>query len=46
MIIVMKPNATKSDLEHIVKTIKDMKLRPHLSKGKERTIIGAIGDER
>jgi len=46
MIIVMKPDATKKDIEHIVKTIKDMKLKPHISKGKERTIIGAIGDER
>ncbi len=46
MIIVMKPDAAKKDIEHVVKTIRDMKLRPHISKGKERTIIGAIGDER
>lgn len=46
MIIVMKPDATKRDVEHVLKTIKDMKLRPHISRGKERTIIGAIGDER
>ncbi len=42
----MKPDATKKDIENIIKTIRDMKLRPHISKGKERTIIGAIGDER
>ena len=46
MIIVMKPDAAKKDIEHVLKTIRDMKLRPHISKGKERTIIGAIGDER
>ncbi len=46
MIIVMKSKATKKDIENVIKTIKDMKLRPHISKGKERTIIGAIGDER
>lgn len=46
MIIVMRPDATKKDIENIIKTIRDMKLRPHISKGKERTIIGAIGDER
>jgi 3-deoxy-7-phosphoheptulonate synthase len=46
MIIVMKPGATKKDIENILKTIRDMKLRPHISRGKERTIIGAIGDER
>ena len=46
MIIVMKPDAAKKDIENVLKTIKDMKLRPHVSKGKERMIIGAIGDER
>ncbi len=46
MIIVMKPDAAKKDVEHVIKTIRDMKLRPHISRGKERTIIGAIGDER
>ncbi|MCL5276769.1 MAG: 3-deoxy-7-phosphoheptulonate synthase [Deltaproteobacteria bacterium] len=46
MIIVMKPDAAKKDIENVLKTIKDMKLRPHVSKGKERTLIGAIGDER
>ncbi len=46
MIIVMKPDAAKKDIEHVLKTIRDMKLRPHVSKGKERMIIGAIGDER
>ncbi len=46
MIIVMKPDAAKKDIEHVLKTIRDMKLRPHISKGKERMIIGAIGDER
>lgn len=46
MIIVMRPDASKKDIENILKTIRDMKLRPHISKGKERMIIGAIGDER
>ncbi len=46
MIIVMKPDASKKDIENVLKTIKDRKLRPHISKGKERMIIGAIGDER
>lgn len=46
MIIVMKPDAAKKDIDHVIKTIRDMKLRPHISRGKERTIIGAIGDER
>lgn len=45
MIIVLKPDATKEDIDHIVKRLKELGLTPHISKGKERTIIGAIGDE-
>lgn len=45
MIIVLKPDATEEDIEHIVKRLKELGLTPHISKGKERTIIGAIGDE-
>ncbi|MBP7792647.1 MAG: 3-deoxy-7-phosphoheptulonate synthase [Candidatus Goldbacteria bacterium] len=46
MIIVMKPKSTNKQIEHIVGKIKEYKLTPHISKGKERTIIGVIGDER
>jgi 3-deoxy-7-phosphoheptulonate synthase len=46
MIIVLKPNATKAQISHIVKKIGEFKLRAQISKGKERTIIGVIGDER
>lgn len=46
MIIVLKPDATKEDMEHIIKRLKELGLSAHISKGKERTIIGAIGDER
>ncbi|MGD0566134.1 MAG: 3-deoxy-7-phosphoheptulonate synthase [Candidatus Goldiibacteriota bacterium] len=46
MIIVMKPKASKTQVGHIVKKIKEFKLLPHISKGKETTIIGVIGDER
>jgi len=46
MIIVMKPGSTKKQIDHIVEKIKEYKLTPHISKGKETTIIGIIGDER
>jgi 3-deoxy-7-phosphoheptulonate synthase len=46
MIIVMKPKATKKQIGHVVGKIKEYKLLPHISKGKETTIIGVIGDER
>ncbi len=45
MIIVLKPDATQEDIDHIVERLKELGLTPHISKGKERTIIGAIGDE-
>jgi 3-deoxy-7-phosphoheptulonate synthase len=46
MIIVMKTKATKKQIDHVVAKIKEFKLTPHISKGKETTIIGVIGDER
>jgi len=45
MIIVLKPDATKKDIDHIVARVKKLGLKPWVSKGKERTIIGIIGDE-
>ena len=45
MIIVVKPDATVEQVDHIIKKIKDLGLQAHVSKGTERTIIGAIGDE-
>src|SRR3989338_11613362 len=45
MIIVLKPDATKEQIEHITEKIKGLGLAVHISKGKERTIMGVIGDE-
>ncbi|MEW6324788.1 MAG: 3-deoxy-7-phosphoheptulonate synthase [Nitrospirota bacterium] len=46
MIIVLKPDVSQADIDHVVQRIKDHGLTPHVSAGKERTIIGVIGDER
>ena len=46
MIIVLKPGATQADIDHIVEKVKEHGLTPHLSTGKERVVIGVIGDER
>lgn len=46
MIIVLKPDATEEQINHIVEKLKGFGLQIHMSKGEERTIIGAIGDER
>jgi 3-deoxy-7-phosphoheptulonate synthase len=45
MIIVLKKEATDQEINHVVEKIKGAGLNVHISKGKERTIIGAIGDE-
>jgi 3-deoxy-7-phosphoheptulonate synthase len=46
MIIVLKPRATESDIEQVIRKIEGVGLVPHVSRGTERTIIGVIGDER
>jgi 3-deoxy-7-phosphoheptulonate synthase len=46
MIIVLKPDATEQDIQHISGKLQENGLKVHISKGAERTIIGAIGDDR
>src|SRR3989338_5492506 len=45
MIIIMKPDATDSKIEHVTEKLKKHGFGVHLSKGAERTVIGAIGDK-
>lgn len=45
MIIVLKPDISDQELEHIVETVKEWGLTPNVSKGVERSIVGLIGDE-
>ncbi len=45
MIIVLRPDATKKQIDHIIKKVKALGLKPMISKGVERTIIGVIGEE-
>ncbi len=45
MIIVLKPSVTEEEIQHIVDRIQQYGLKTHISRGEERTIIGAIGDE-
>jgi 3-deoxy-7-phosphoheptulonate synthase len=46
MIVVLKPNITKKDENAVLKEIKKLGYRPHVMRGVERTVVGAIGDER
>ncbi len=46
MIIVMSPGANEQQIDAVVKKIKEFGCEANISRGVERTIIGAIGDER
>ncbi len=46
MIIVMNLNAGESAIEAVIHKIRDFGLDVHVSRGTERVVIGAIGDER
>ncbi|RMG60804.1 MAG: 3-deoxy-7-phosphoheptulonate synthase [Deltaproteobacteria bacterium] len=46
MIIVLKPGCTEKDIHTVKEKIESLGLKAHVSCGVERTIIGAIGDER
>jgi 3-deoxy-7-phosphoheptulonate synthase len=45
MIIVLRPNSTEQQIDHILERIQELGLTPHVSRGQQRTIIGVIGDE-
>ena len=46
MIIVLKSGSTQADVDYISEKLHEKGLKVHISQGEERTIIGAIGDER
>ncbi|MBN2298892.1 MAG: 3-deoxy-7-phosphoheptulonate synthase [Deltaproteobacteria bacterium] len=46
MIIILKPEATKQDADEILAQIESVGLKPLYMPGTERTVLGAIGDER
>ena len=46
MIIVMEPGASREAVEAVEKRIRAAGLEVHVSRGVERTLVGAVGDER
>ena len=46
MIIVMKQGATDEEIQNAISRINELGYKEHVIKGVERTVIGAIGDER
>jgi 3-deoxy-7-phosphoheptulonate synthase len=46
MIIIMRKGATEAEIEHVAEHVREAGFGVHLSRGVERTIIGAIGGDR
>jgi 3-deoxy-7-phosphoheptulonate synthase len=44
MMIVMKPTASKEDIQAVIDRVEGVGARTHISRGEEITVIGAIGD--
>jgi 3-deoxy-7-phosphoheptulonate synthase len=46
MIVVMQEGCSKEQVNHVVKLVREMKLKDHVIIGTERTVIAVIGDDR
>ena len=46
MIVVLKPRTSRKDETAVIREIKKLGYQPHVMRGIEHTVIGAIGDER
>src|SRR5258708_34658806 len=46
MIVVMKPGSTKTQVEHVIKLVREMGLKEHVIEGTERTVVAVIGNDR
>ena len=46
MIVVMKPGASKQDVQHVVDLVRDYGLKDHVIYGTDRTVVACIGDKR
>jgi len=44
MMIIMKDGATEEQIEHVVDRLESVGAQAHVSRGKYKTVIGAIGD--
>ena len=43
MLVNMKPDATEEQIQHVIDRIKECGFQPHVIRGAERTVIGAVG---
>jgi 3-deoxy-7-phosphoheptulonate synthase len=44
LIIVMRQSASDADVQHVIGRLEDIGAEAHVSRGKHRTVIGAVGD--
>jgi len=44
MMIVMKDGASEREIQHVIEKLENVGAKAHVSKGKYKTVIGAIGD--
>ncbi|MFO0927040.1 MAG: 3-deoxy-7-phosphoheptulonate synthase [Gemmataceae bacterium] len=45
MIIVLRPDSTDAQIQHVLDRITELGFKAQLSRGEQRTIVGVIGDE-
>ncbi len=46
MIVVMKPGASKAQVQHVVDLVREYGLKDHVIYGTDRTVVACIGDKR
>lgn len=46
MIVVMRPEASEKDIQHVAAIVKEMGLKPHIITGTDLTVVAVIGDDR
>lgn len=46
MIVVMQPEATESEISHVIDLIREMDLKEHVIRGTELTVVAVIGEDR
>src|SRR5262245_27248407 len=46
MIVVMKPGSTQTQIEHVIKLVREMGLKEHVIQGTERPVVAVIGNDR
>lgn len=46
MVVVMKSGASKEQVEHVTRLVREMGLQDHIIVGSERTVVAVIGNDR